>query len=557
MNFIIHYLKQIPSIAALIFLYSCAAIQGPPGGPKDETPPELIETIPKDGTIYFDGGRVELIFSEYVDANTIEKAIRVLPTLPEDPEIIYKGHRILVEFPDSLNENQTYIISIDRTLKDEHKVALAQGIQVAFATGDKIDEGKISGTVTYEKSSSVHLWKIQHDDDLTEFYQRIPDYVVDASDSGHYEFRFLSAGNYRLAAVDRSASGSPISPERTVVGLPWTPIIQLGIEKDMPNQNIRIPDKMGGLKMTQAEWLTGNWGILTFSDKITEWISAMQIHAIFEDSSIHQPHQFIDPLDGSKLHLTLPELGENQYITFMTNGIMQGEETILDSGLIKVKVDTSTDTTHLSIKAPAKNYVLPIEEVKIVPFQIVFSNLIDSEKSQYPFSFMQDTVPIPFNFIWASLLHARITPLKNWTPKTSYKISVFRNEIHPRFGRSLKDSVKIISFKTSDFSGYGRLIGSLEKKVDEKMVLEVSSMEKEPSTFRTVVNSYGNFDMIHLPEGNYSLLFFKDLDGNDHYSYGTVHPYKPSEWFYAYPDTVKIRTNWALELNQINLEQHP
>ena len=88
-------------------MYSCAAIQGPPGGPKDETPPELIETIPKDGTIYFDGGRVELIFSEYVDANTIEKAIRVLPTLPEDPEIIYKGHRILVEFPDSLNENQT------------------------------------------------------------------------------------------------------------------------------------------------------------------------------------------------------------------------------------------------------------------------------------------------------------------------------------------------------------------------------------------------------------------------------------------------------------------
>ena len=88
-------------------MISCAAIQGPPGGPKDETPPELIQTIPDGGTIHFDGGRVELIFSEFLDANSIEKAIRVLPTLSEDPEIIYKGRRVFVEFPDSLNENQT------------------------------------------------------------------------------------------------------------------------------------------------------------------------------------------------------------------------------------------------------------------------------------------------------------------------------------------------------------------------------------------------------------------------------------------------------------------
>ena len=209
-------MKQLTSIAAIFYIMSCAAIQSPPGGLKDEIPPELIQTIPDGGSIHFKGGRVELIFSEFVDANTVERSIRVLPTLPEDPEIIYKGRRIFVEFPDSLNENQTYIISIDRTLKDEHKVALAQGIQVAFATGDKIDEGKISGTVTYQKASSVHLWKVQNEEDLTEFYKRIPDYVVDASDSGQYEFGYLSDGNYRLIAVDRSASGSPISPERMV-----------------------------------------------------------------------------------------------------------------------------------------------------------------------------------------------------------------------------------------------------------------------------------------------------------------------------------------------------
>ena len=106
----IHLIKSIGTIAVLFFLMSCAAIQAPPGGPKDETPPELIETIPANGTVLFEGGRVELIFSEYVDENTINNAIRVLPTLDPAPEIIYKGRRLFINMPDSLDINQTYII---------------------------------------------------------------------------------------------------------------------------------------------------------------------------------------------------------------------------------------------------------------------------------------------------------------------------------------------------------------------------------------------------------------------------------------------------------------
>jgi hypothetical protein len=538
-------------------VYSCAAIQGPSGGPKDETPPELIQTIPSGGSIHFKSKRVELIFSEFVDANSIEKAIHVLPTLAEGPKIIYKGRRIFVEFPDTLIENQTYIISIDRTLKDEHKVALAQGIQVAFTTGDEIDKGEISGTVTYDKTSSVHLWKVQNEKDLTEFYQRIPDYVVDASDSGKYKFRYLSDGNYRLMAVDRSASGLPISSDRMVYGLPWNPLTQIRDSKEITGQNIRIPNNMGGIKMNQAEWETGNWSTISFSDNITEWESAIKIHAIYEDSSIHQPSQFLNILDETKLHLTFSDLEENQYVTILTNGIMRGEETIIDSGLIKLRVDTSTDTTNLSIKAPTKNFVLSIEEDNIIPIEIVFSNLIDSEKSQNSFALMQDSISIPFNSTWITPLHSTITPLENWTPRTSYQILLFRDEIHPFFGQTLKDSVKTISFKTSDYQGYGRLIGTSAEKLSSKIVAEIASMEKKPSIFRSVVNLDGNFNMKKLPEGNYSLFFFQDSDGNDRYSYGRVDPYKPSEWFYTYPDTVNIRTNWDLELNSIKMEQHP
>ena len=65
------------------------------------------------------------------------------------------------------------------------------------------------------------------------------------------------------------------------------------------------------------------------------------------------------------------------------------------------------------------------------------------------------------------------------------------------------------------------------------------------------------FEMNELPEGNYRLLFFQDSDGNNQYSHGKVQPYISSEWFYEYSDTVKIRTNWDMELNQINLGKNP
>ena len=48
-------------------------------------------------------------------------------------------------------------------------------------------------------------------------------------------------------------------------------------------------------------------------------------------------------------------------------------------------------------------------------------------------------------------------------------------------------------------------------------------------------------------------MFFQDMDEDNQISSGVLDPYQPSEWFYYYPDTIKIRSNWELELDQITL----
>lgn len=59
--------------------------------------------------------------------------------------------------------------------------------------------------------------------------------------------------------------------------------------------------------------------------------------------------------------------------------------------------------------------------------------------------------------------------------------------------------------------------------------------------------------MDKIPEGEYSLMFFRDLDINNKYSYGNIDPFIPAEWFSIYPDTIQIRSNWDLDINGINL----
>ena len=546
-NSINHFLY----LAAVILLLSCAAVMAPPGGPKDITPPELIETSPPDGSINYAGNQIVLEFSEYIDERSIQRAIHILPTLPTKPELIYKGKRVYVDLPDSLLENQTYIVVINRNLSDENKVKLSQGIQVAFSTGDQIDQGSISGQIYYSKSSTVHLWKIKDQSDSLEFYNRIPDYAIDASDEGYYEFKFLSPGKYRIAAVDQMLAGSIIVPERMIYGLSWLDVVELKEQEKLDNINIRIPDHVGAIEMTNAEFVKGSWGRVTFSQKISQYSKDLFLSIMNQDSSTSNIKVFNDPLDETKLNFTLDKQSGG-HISVMTPGIIEGETVIIDSGLIKIKMDTTQDTSNINILQPNSKYVLDIESENIVPLKVVFSSLVESNV----ITVLEDSISVPVVTELESPIAVNLIPVENWKPRSTYTINIEKNMLIPLYGRGLKDSLTTIKFKTSEFKGFGRLTIFTTKDGSEDLVAKLTKMESDQSTFRILVNSEGMFNIERLPEGNYSLLFFKDQDNNEKYSSGNISPYKAAEWFYDYPDTVKIRANWELELDTIIMDNN-
>ena len=78
-------IKHVILVSSTIYMYSCAAIAPPSGGPEDTTPPELISSFPKSGSTNFTGGEVILKFSEYLNKASIKN----------ETDIKFKTHRNL------------------------------------------------------------------------------------------------------------------------------------------------------------------------------------------------------------------------------------------------------------------------------------------------------------------------------------------------------------------------------------------------------------------------------------------------------------------------------
>ncbi len=268
-------------------------MSAPDGGPEDITPPKLTSTNPEAGSLHFEGGLVTLNFSEYIDEKSLLNAVTISPKIDPEIEAIYDDDAILLQFPEDLLPDQTYVITINRNLKDERRVPLEQSIQIAFSTGDVIDEGMIFGQVHGDESYAVHLWK-SSDTFSDSIFFTDPQYVSEANDSGHFEFKYLAPGDYVMLAVERSASGAKLVPERMAYGVGTQATYTIGINETVSGIPFRTRRETPPLKLTHGEWVGQKWGWMHFNQELdSATVKDLVITDVDENSirpTIHQEH---------------------------------------------------------------------------------------------------------------------------------------------------------------------------------------------------------------------------------------------------------------------------
>ena len=154
---------------------------------------------------------------------------------------------------------------------------------------------------------------------------------------------------------------------------------------------------------------------------------------------------------------------------------------------------------------------------------------------------------------WINPLSVKILPKVNWIPNKDYFINIPQESIVPLYRKFLKDSVSTVSLKTSGYQKYGSLIINPGIDYSKDLKIELKMLGKEDVMLKNNLNLDMLFRLDNMLEGQYLLMFYQDMNKDNQISSGTISPYQPSEWFYYYPDTINIRSNWELELDEIFL----
>lgn len=550
-----NYLLKIPALTLLTLGlaaggWRCAAVKAPSGGPKDTTPPRLISATPPSGTLNIKGGqKILLQFSEYIDENTVENGFSLLPLSDSELKIKYRDDAVSISLPDTLIENQTYILTIGRQLKDERGVALEETRQLAYSTGDRIEERSITGNIYFnEKPVSVHLWDMSLIEESDSIFARRPHYVTDAADDGSFSFRFLRPSLYQVLAIDQSGASLGLNTERSGYGVYRLPFIDLKTDSAVGGIDLPYWREPALLNLSRVEWIGQYFGKIYFTNilqGLPGWLSV-----VTDDSASNEisTEYFIDPLDSSVVIVVSEDSVEADKLMLRSGGLLDiyGQE--LDSAAISVRVGQKPDTNAVELLEPTLTSKVNPE---IGSLRLVTSKPLVSWPGSGAFNLLRDdSIKVDLSLDSLTKISARLNLVEEWESAGKYLLEILGDSLVAVDGTTLEDSLLAINITVADLTGRGGIEGQLAD-VESPAVVTLSSLENSAFKPISLVNSDSKYSFDNLSEGFYRLTIFQDMNQNQEFDFGNAYPFSGSEWFYLYPDTVEVRANWIIELPKI------
>ncbi len=188
-------------VGILFLIHSCAQITPLTGGIEDDIAPKPIEDKmnPPNGTTNFHGSEIKIPFDEYIKLEKPEETMILIPPHAKLAAKV-KGKTVFIHISDTLQENTTYSIYLNGTIKDftEGNDSL---MQLVFSTGNLIDSLGYSVKVIDAFSNQpianclVGLYEGEMDSIR-------PTYFVKTDPKGIAKFTYLKEGKYSILAFE-------------------------------------------------------------------------------------------------------------------------------------------------------------------------------------------------------------------------------------------------------------------------------------------------------------------------------------------------------------------
>lgn len=194
-------------LLAAFLTQRCANAVAPTGGPKDNTPPKVVEAVPENHSINFGGKKIEITFDEYITLENANQNVLISPPLSEKPDIKLKNKTVVIKFKEDLASNTTYTINFGSAIKDLHEGNQFKDYVYSFSTGNHIDTLAISGILLNAEDKKpvenayVSLYAADRDNMDSLPLTTIPDYLTKTDKEGKFSLNGLAEKKYLVFAL--------------------------------------------------------------------------------------------------------------------------------------------------------------------------------------------------------------------------------------------------------------------------------------------------------------------------------------------------------------------
>ncbi len=189
----------------LVFALSCAnRAQGPGGGPKDETPPRIVRSVPEKGAVNYKKNVVQVFFDENIQLDKVQDNVVVSPVQLTPPEIKGNGRLVSVSFLDDLKDSTTYSISFGDAIVDLNEKNALKNFNFAFSTGAVIDTLAFSGYLLQASNlepMAKTLVGVHSNLSDTAIHTLAFERISKTNEHGYFQINNLKSGSYKVFAL--------------------------------------------------------------------------------------------------------------------------------------------------------------------------------------------------------------------------------------------------------------------------------------------------------------------------------------------------------------------
>lgn len=550
--------KRETKILLLTFLpilfFACAKQVAVSGGPKDTTPPIMLEATPPNGSVNFASKSIYVKFDEYVKLNNLNQKLIVSPPIEKNPEVTLKGKGIQIKLnPEQLKPNTTYCLNFNDAIADNNENNVLHSFIYAFSTGPAIDSLSFSGIVidAFTKTPVDDAWVILHDvfaDSAIKTYN--PAYLTKVDKEGKFLIPFVRENSYRIYALrDNNYNYMYDIPEEGIAFI--DSVFQPKVEA------VELTDTVGNTKSILKNHPSDIELILFTENKQAQFIKSSKrlkpdyCEFVFNSTQYEDFEVNVFEDDNAIIYST--EHPDTVKIWLRNEGLIASDkievlvnyrdpvypDTLRLDTLIFEKSETSKLDSLITIsvskiKEPHKSLRLtmniPVDSINPKKMQLHLS--ADSTFTAEKFTIIKDNLN-PLNLI----IQAK------FLEKFDYRIILEDGFAINNNGLSnLKDSLK---FSTSSSIEYGNLLFSFVDK-GKNYIIQILKSDK---ILAQEYSLNGLVEFLYLKPGSYRIRAIEDNNGNLRWDTGNYDKGIQPEPVYYYPGEYEIRANWNHELD--------